>query len=90
MEAHDHAKDVFNPGNAAWYDFLVKSELDDTPPSPGSVYIRWEFRDQAAVEAFEANELPDGFTIAPTRFLNQTRPRAATSSPSTSTTGAAA
>jgi hypothetical protein len=69
MEAYDYAEDVDNPGNAAWFDFLVKSELDDTPPSAGSVYIRWEFRDQAAVEAFEANELPEGFRLAPTRFL---------------------
>ena len=74
MEAHDYAEDVFVPGNAAWFDFLVKSELDDTPPSPGSVYIRWEFRDRAAVEAFEANELPAGFKIAPTRFLESDPP----------------
>lgn len=74
MEAHDYAEDVFNPGNRAWYDFLVKSELDDTPPSPGSVYIRWEFRDMDAVRAFEANELPAGFRIAPTRFLESDPP----------------
>ena len=74
MEAHDYAEDVFDPGNAAWFDFLVKSELDDTPPSPGSVYIRWEFRDQAAIEAFEANELPAGFKLAPTRFLESDPP----------------
>lgn len=74
MEAHDYAEDVFDPGNPAWFDFLVKSELDDTPPSPGSVYIRWEFRDQAAIEAFEANELPAGFTLAPTRFLESDPP----------------
>ncbi len=74
MEAHDYAEDVFNPGNKAWYDFLVKSELDDTPPSPGSVYIRWEFRDIDAVRAFEAAELPAGFRIAPTRFLESDPP----------------
>ncbi|MEY2959360.1 MAG: hypothetical protein RLZZ01_1928, partial [Actinomycetota bacterium] len=74
MEAHDYAEDVFDPGNAAWFDFLVKSELDDEPPSPGSVYIRWEFRDQAAIEAFERNELPAGFRLAPTRFLESDDP----------------
>ncbi len=74
MEAYDYAEDVFDPGNAAWFDFLVKSEIDDTPPSPGSVYIRWEFRDQAAIEAFEANELPAGFRLAPTRFLESDPP----------------
>ncbi|MGA1052808.1 MAG: hypothetical protein ACO3WU_10980 [Ilumatobacteraceae bacterium] len=74
MEAYDHAEDVFDPGNAAWFDFLVKSELDDDPPSPGSVYIRWEFRDQAAIEEFERNELPAGFRLAPTRFLETDDP----------------
>lgn len=75
MEAHDYAEDVFNPGNNAWFDFLVKSEADGGEPvSPGSVYIRWEFRDQAAVEAFEANELPAGFRLAPTRFLESDPP----------------
>lgn len=74
MEAHDYAEDVFDPGNAAWFNFLVKSELDDEPPSPGSVYIRWEFVDDAAREAFEQNELPDGFRLAPTRFLESDDP----------------
>ena len=74
MEAHDHAEDVFDPGNAAWFNFLVKSELDDEPPSPGSVYIRWEFIDDAAREAFEQTELPDGFRLAPTRFLESDDP----------------
>lgn len=70
MEAYDYAEDVADPGNAVWVDLLVKSEADDdTPPSPGSVFIRWEFRDEAAIEAFEANELPAGFSLAPTRFL---------------------
>ena len=74
MDAYDYAEDVFDPGNAAWFNFLVKSELDDEPPSPGSVYIRWEFRDDAAREAFEQNELPDGFRLAPTRFLESDDP----------------
>ena len=74
MDAHDYAEDVFDPGNAAWFNFLVKSELDDDPPSPGSVYIRWEFRDTAAREAFEQNELPEGFRLAPTRFLESDDP----------------
>jgi hypothetical protein len=74
MDAHDYAEDVFDPGNAAWFDFLVKSELDDDPPSPGSVYIRWEFRDEAAIEEFERNELPAGFRLAPTRFLESDDP----------------
>ena len=75
MEAHDYAEGVADRSTAAWLDLIVKSEQDDdTPPSPGSVFIRWEFRDQAAIEAFEENELPAGFTLAPTRFLESDDP----------------
>jgi hypothetical protein len=70
MEALDYAEGVAERSEPAWLDFVVRSEADiDTPPSPGSVYIRWEFRDEAAIEAFEQNELPAGFRLAPTRFL---------------------
>lgn len=75
MEAFDYAEDVVEGGNAPWLDFVVKSEQDpSTPQSPGSVYIRWEFKDQAAIEAFEANELPEGFRLAPTSFLESDDP----------------
>lgn len=75
MEAHDYAEDVSSTGNPAWIDLIIKSEADgDTPPVPGAVFFRWEFRDQAAREAFEANELPPGFTLAPTQFLESDDP----------------
>jgi hypothetical protein len=75
MEAHDYAEDVSSTANAAWIDLIIKSEADgDTPPSPGAVFFRWEFRDLAAMEAFEANELPPGFTLAPTQFLQTDDP----------------
>lgn len=75
MEALDYAEDVAGRTSPAWLDFVVRSEADvAAPPSPGSVYIRWEFRDQAAVEAFEQNELPAGFRLAPTRFLESDDP----------------
>ncbi|MCB0963522.1 MAG: hypothetical protein KDA98_09515, partial [Acidimicrobiales bacterium] len=74
MEAHDYAEGVAE-GNPALVDLIVKSEEDgDEPPSPGSVFIRWRFRDQAAVEAFERDELPEGFRLAPTRFLETDDP----------------
>ena len=74
MEAHDYAEGV-GDGNAALVDLLVKSERDEgTPPSPGSVFIRWEFRDRAAIEAFERDELPEGFTLAPTQFFESDDP----------------
>jgi hypothetical protein len=75
MDAHDYAEGVDDGTNLAWFDFLVLSEQDEvTPQSPGSVFIRWKFRDEAAIEAFEENELPEGFTLAPTRFLESDDP----------------
>ncbi|MDJ0771717.1 MAG: hypothetical protein QNJ12_23220, partial [Ilumatobacter sp.] len=75
MEALAYAERVAERTKPAWLDFVVRSEADGgAPPSPGSVYIRWEFRDQAAIEAFEQNELPAGFRLAPTRFLETDDP----------------
>jgi hypothetical protein len=75
MEAHEYAEEVVEGGNPALVDLLVKSEADGgTPPSPGSVFIRWEFRDEAARKAFEENELPPGFTLAPTQFFESDDP----------------
>lgn len=75
MEAHDYAEGVSSTGNPAWIDLIITSEADgDTPPSPGAVFFRWKFRDQAAMAAFEANELPPGFTLAPTQFLETDDP----------------
>ncbi len=73
MQAYDYAEDVRDPGNKPWLDLIVKSE-EDGDNSPGSVFIRWEFRDQDAVDAFEENELPAGFTLAPCRFLESDEP----------------
>lgn len=75
MEAYSYASNVGNGGERPWLDFVVRSEAEGgDAPSPGSVYIRWEFRDQAAVEAFERDELPAGFRLAPTRFVESDAP----------------
>jgi len=75
MEAYDYANAVGERTEPAWLDFVVKSEQFIEDPTPaGSVYIRWEFRDQAAIEEFERNELPAGFRLAPTRFLESDDP----------------
>ncbi len=75
MEAHSYAEGVSSTGNPAWIDLVIKSEADgDTPPVPGAVFFRWAFRNQAAREDFEANELPPGFTLAPTQFLTTDDP----------------
>ncbi len=74
MEAHEYAEEVVD-GGAPWFDLIVKSEADgDDPPSPASVFFRWEFRDEAARAAFEENELPEGFRLAPTRFFESDDP----------------
>jgi hypothetical protein len=73
MQAFDYAEDVNDPGNKPWLDFIVSSE-EDGEGSPGSVFIRWEFKDQAAIDAFEENELPAGFRLAPTQFLESDAP----------------
>ena len=75
MEAFDYANAVGERTEPAWLDFVVKSEQFPEDPTPaGSVYIRWEFRDQAAIDEFERNELPAGFRLAPTRFLESDDP----------------
>ncbi len=73
MQAHDYAEDVADPGNPPWLDLVVKSE-EDGEGSPGSVFIRWEFKDEDAIAVFEANELPAGFTLAPCQFLESDEP----------------
>ena len=75
MDALDYADAVADRSEPAWLDFVVLSERDErTPRSPGSVYIRWEFRDEQARLDFERNELPAGFRLAPTRFLESDAP----------------
>jgi len=73
MQAFDYAEDVSDPGNKPWLDLIISSE-EDGKGSPGSVFIRWEFKDQAAIESFEENELPSGFRLAPTQFLESDEP----------------
>ena len=73
MQAFDYAEDVKDPGNKPWLDFIVSSE-EDGEGSPGSVFIKWEFKNQAAIDAFEENELPAGFRLAPTQFLESDAP----------------
>lgn len=73
MQAFDYAEDVKDPGNKPWLDFIISSE-EDGEGSPGSVFIKWEFKNQAAIDAFEENELPAGFRLAPTQFLESDAP----------------
>ena len=69
MEASAYAEQV-PAGGAPWFDLVGTSEADGAvPPTPASVFFRWRFKDEATRAAFEENELPDGYRIAPTRFF---------------------
>ncbi len=77
MQAHAYAESVdgTEDANPALLDLVLQSEADGaTPPSPGAVFIRWDFKDQAAIEAFEQNELPAGFTLARCQFFESDDP----------------
>jgi hypothetical protein len=75
MEAHDYAEDVFNPGNKAWYDLLVKSEPTTTSrrrparSSSGGSSATWRRRGVRG-----RTSSPPGSRIAPTRFLESDPP----------------
>jgi hypothetical protein len=73
MEAHDYAEDVVEDGNKPLLNMTVLGE-DVGANKPGSVFIRWEFKDQAAIDAFNANELPPGYTLADCQFLESDTP----------------
>lgn len=74
MEANAYAETVV-AGGAPWFDLIGTSEADGgDPPTPASTWFRWRFKDDAALAAFEANELPEGYRIAPTRFLESDDP----------------
>ncbi|MCB1706385.1 MAG: hypothetical protein KDI17_16080 [Halioglobus sp.] len=68
MNAVDYADAVFFPGNAPWLNFNVGEK-------PNSIFINFEFRGQAERDAFTADHLPAGFTLAPIRILQTDAPR---------------
>ncbi len=67
MNAVDAADAVRHGGKAPWMNFDVGGE-------PSSIFVNFEFADRAAVEAFEARELPAGFRLAPLRILEDEEP----------------
>jgi len=73
MQAHDYAEDVVEDGNKPLLNMTVLGE-DVGANKPGSVFIRWEFKDQAAIDAFNANELPPGYTLTDLKFLESDTP----------------
>jgi len=73
MKAYDYAEDVEEGGNKPLLALTVTSEQDDAA-IPGPVFIRWEFKDQDAIDAFNATELPAGFTLADCQFLEDDAP----------------
>jgi len=59
---------VVHGGNPPFLNFNVGG-------SPNSIFINFEFKDQAAREDFEADHLPAGITLAPIRILAGEAPR---------------
>ncbi len=58
MDAVDYSEAVIHGGNVPWMNFKVGE-------NPNSLFINFEFRSQAQREAFAAEHLPAGFTLAP-------------------------
>lgn len=68
MDGVDYAEAVGHGANPAWLKFNVGE-------APNSIFINFEFQDQGQIDAFEAAELPPGFTLAPIRILETDTPR---------------
>lgn len=62
-----YADGVAVGGNPPWLNFNV-----DT--GPNSIFINFEFANEALRQQFEASELPDGFQLAPLRILEGDEP----------------
>ncbi len=67
MDAVDYAEGVFHGGNVPWMNFDVGGD-------PNSIFINFEFESEEQIRAFEANELPAGFRLAPLRILDTDEP----------------
>lgn len=67
MDAVDYADGVMHGAGVPWMNFDVGGD-------PNSIFINFEFRDQAQIQAFEANVLPAGFKLAPLRILDTDEP----------------
>jgi Divergent InlB B-repeat domain len=68
MDAVDYTAAVVHGGNPPFLNFNVGG-------SPNSIFINFEFKDEAARQAFEADHLPAGITLAPIRVLAGEEPR---------------
>lgn len=66
MDAVDYTESVIHGGNVPWMNFDVGGD-------PNSIFINFEF-DDSQLEAFEQNELPEGFRLAPLRILESDEP----------------
>ncbi len=68
MDAVDYNEAVTEGGNQPWLYFNVGD-------APNSVFINFEFRNQALIREFELEHLPRGFTLAPVRIIDTESPR---------------
>ena len=68
MNGVDYAEAVTAGGNAPWLNFNVGE-------NPNSLFINFEFSGESSRQAFEAEHLPAGFSLAPLRILDTDEPR---------------
>jgi hypothetical protein len=68
MDGVDYAAEVIHGGNPPFLNFLVGE-------NPNSIFINFEFKDQQARDDFEAAHLPQGFSLAPLRIIEDETPR---------------
>jgi hypothetical protein len=66
MNALEYAQGVRHGDNPPWMSFAVEG-------SPNSIFINFEM-DPSQLEAFEQNELPQGFKLKPLRILESDEP----------------
>ena len=68
MDSVDYNEAVAQDGNAPWLNFDVGAD-------PYSIFINFEFKNQAARSDFEAAHLPRGFALEPIRIVDSELPR---------------
>jgi hypothetical protein len=68
MDTIDYNEAVIHGGNVPWMNFQVGE-------NPNAIFIIFEYKDRATREAFAAQHLPAGFTLAPIRILDTDMPR---------------
>ncbi len=68
MDAVDYSEAIGDGGNAPWLNF-------DVGENPNSIFINFEFSSPVQRARFASENLPEGFTLAPIRIVDDEQPR---------------